>query len=104
MDNDSLSIPIDNPFRPDLDSIMGKIEGFVSSRGVALGGLDIRGLIPMMVRGIVGCEKGCPADAKGMVSRGFNNFELQYIEGGILSAKAVTAGGKALYLKMFPEF
>ncbi len=57
-----------------------------------------------MVRGIAGCEAGCPADAKGFVSRGFRDFTLEYIEGGILSAKAATRNGKTLHIRIFPEF
>ena len=71
----SLSIPIDKPFQLELDSMMNKIEAFASSKGVDLGSLDIKGLIPMMVKGIAGCEKGCPADAKGLVSRGVSDFD-----------------------------
>ena len=45
-----------------------------------------------------------PADAKGLVSKGFKDFELQYIEGGILSARRLTGDGRFFYLKMFPDF
>lgn len=100
----SLSIPIDNPFRIDLDSMMNKIEEFASLKGVDLGSLNIKGLIPKMVKGIAGCEKGCPADAKGLVSRGVGDFVLEYIEGGILSAAAKTTDGTVISLKMFPDF
>ena len=102
--SDSLSIPINNPFQLELDSMMKKIEEFASSKGLDLGSLDIRDLIPKMVKGIAGCERGCPADAKGLVSRGISGFELKYIEGGILSATATTADGKVIHLKMFPDF
>jgi len=102
--SDSLSIPISNPFQLELDSMMDKILNFASSRGIKLDNLDIRGLIPKMVRGIAGCERGCPADAKGLVSRGVTDFELEYIEGGILSAKAKTVDGTAIFFKMFPDF
>lgn len=104
LDKDSLSINIDNPFRMDVDSLIEQIGTFLSARGEKLNGLDVRGLLPRMVRGIAGCEKGCPADAKSFVSQGFDNFELAYVEGGILTARAVTAGGKVLSVKMFPEF
>jgi hypothetical protein len=80
------------------------IKNFASSKGITLDNLDIKDLIPKMVRGIAGCEKGCPADAKGLVSRGVRGFELEYIEGGILSATAKTADGKVIYFKMFPDF
>ena len=81
-----------------------KIDAFASSKGINFDNLDIRGLIPKMVKGIAGCERGCPADAKGLVSRGVSDFELEYIEGGILSATAKTADGTAISLKMFPDF
>jgi hypothetical protein len=100
----SLSITIDNPFRLDIDSLVNRIESFLSAEGAGPNGLDIRGLLPKMVKGIAGCEGGCPADAKNFVSRGFDNFELAYIEGGILHARTTTAGGKQVSLKMFPDF
>jgi hypothetical protein len=104
IDNDSLSVTIDNPYQLDIKAIMTQIEGFLSSRGVPLNDMDIEGLIPRMVKGIAGCEKGCPADAKTLVSRGYKKFDLAYIEGGILSAKSQTEDKKVLSLKMFPDF
>lgn len=104
LDNDSVTVAIDNPFHFDIDSVMGEIEKFTSSKNVALSGIDVRGLIPKMIRGIAGCEGGCPANARNLVEQGFRNFELKYIEGGILSAKADIPGGTSLHLKMFPEF
>lgn len=104
IDKDSLSIPINNPFRLDVDAIVEKIESFVSSKGLKLNGIDIKGLLPKMVRGIAGCEGGCPANALELVSSGFRNFDLAYIEGGILTAKAELENGKVLNLKMFPDF
>jgi hypothetical protein len=102
--SDSLSIAIPNPFQLNLDSLMEKTQAFASEKGVDLKGLDIRELVPKMVKGIAGCEKGCPADAKGLVSRGVSGFELEYIEGGILSAVGKTSGGTVINLKMFPDF
>ncbi len=104
MENDSLSIPVENPFHLDLDAIMWKIDHFVSSKGAGLNGLDIKGLLPGMVRGVAGCEEGCPANALDFVDSGFKDFALSYIEGGILSAKAVMENGKELAIKMFPDF
>ncbi len=104
IDKDSISIEIADPFHFDLDEVVGKIEQFVSSKGLDIAGADVRGIIPAMIKGIVGCERGCPADAKGLVSRGYKDFELEYIEGGILSARRATGGGKFFYLKMFPDF
>lgn len=100
----SLSITIPDPFRLDMESIVGQLESFLSTQGAATTGLDFRGLLPKMVKGIAGCEGGCPADAQSFVSRGFTNFTLAYIEGGILQAQATTQNGKDLSLRMFPEF
>ncbi|MCX5717453.1 MAG: hypothetical protein NTW44_03915 [Nitrospirae bacterium] len=102
--NDSISIAIESPFRIDLDSVVGQIEAFCSSKGTAINGVDVRGLISQMARGIAGCERGCPADAKEFVDRGFKEFSLAYIEGGILTAKAVIGNNKELSIKMFPDF
>ena len=104
IDKDSLSIEITDPFHLDLEEIAGKIDKFAASRGIAVSGAEVRGLIPAMVKGIAGCEHGCPADAKGLVARGFKDFQLQYIEGGILSARRLTGDGRFFYLKMFPDF
>ncbi|MFO0754441.1 MAG: hypothetical protein U0411_14090 [Thermodesulfovibrionales bacterium] len=104
LDNTTLSLPVENPHRLDMNEVMRKIDSFVSVKGVALSGLDVRGLLPRMIRGIAGCEGGCPANALDLVSAGFANFELKYIEGGILSARAVTGDGKQLSIKMFPDF
>ncbi len=104
IDKDSISITISNPFQLDVDAIAEKIEGFVFSKGLSLDGFDIKGLLPKMVRGIAGCEDGCPANALELVSRGFKNFDLAYVEGGILTAKADLENGKVLNLKMFPDF
>ncbi len=104
IEKDSLSIQIDDPFRIDLDGAVRKIVDFASSKGIRAGHLDLRGLIPKMIKGIAGCEHGCPADAKGLVSKGVAGFELEYIEGGILSARASVGSGQFMYLKMFPDF
>jgi hypothetical protein len=102
--SDSISIAVESPFRIDLDSVVGQIEAFCSSKGAALNGVDLRGLIPQMIKGIAGCERGCPADAKELVHRGFKEFSLAYVEGGILTAKAVVGGNKELSIKIFPDF
>jgi hypothetical protein len=102
--NDSVTITIDNPFHFDMDSVMAEIERLASSKDLTLNGIDVKGLIPKMIRGIAGCEGGCPANAKSLVEKGFRNFELKYIEGGILSATTDVPDGRTLHLKMFPEF
>lgn len=100
----SFSITIPDPFRLDLESLVSQLESFLAKQGVATAGLDFRGLLPKMVKGIAGCEGGCPADAQSFVSRGFTNFKLAYIEGGILQAQATTGDGKSVSLRMFPDF
>jgi hypothetical protein len=100
----SLSIPIDDPFHLDIDATVKRIESFFSEQDAPANGLDIRGLVPKLVKGIAGCEGGCPANAKSFVSRGFKNFSLAYVEGGILEAHAVAENGKDVSLKMFPDF
>ncbi|MBF0329541.1 MAG: hypothetical protein HQL10_10330 [Nitrospirae bacterium] len=104
IEKESLSIEITDPFKADIEAITKKIENFAASKKTDVAGCDIRGLIPKMIRGIAGCESGCPANAKSLVENGFANFELKYIEGGILAAKASIEGGKTLQLKMFPDF
>ncbi len=104
LDSDSTTVSIDDPFHIDMDAVMAEIEKFLSSKDVGLDRIDVRGLLPKMIRGIAGCQGGCPANAKSLVERGFKNFELKYIEGGILSAKTAVPGGRTLHLKMFPEF
>jgi hypothetical protein len=100
----SVTIPIDQPFRPDLDDINVRIERLAVSKGVDIAALDLRGLISEMIRGVVGCERGCPADAKGLISRGYKGFDLAYIEGGILTARSMNGDAGLLHLKMFPDF
>ena len=104
IDKESISISIDDPFHLDIDSLVGQIEQFFTAKGQALNGLDVRGLLPRMVKGIAGCEAGCPADAKSVVRKGYKNFKLDYIEGGILSAAVEIGQGKILSLKLFPDF
>ncbi|MDA8388403.1 MAG: hypothetical protein M0Z58_07070 [Nitrospiraceae bacterium] len=101
---DSMTMQIDDPFHIDLNAFVSRIENFASPKGVNIRTLDVRNIIPRMIKGIAGCEHGCPADAKGFVSRGFEGFHLEYIEGGILSATAKVEKGKSLQLKMFPDF
>ena len=100
----SLSITITDPFRPDLPAIRGRIRDFFGGQGVSIDGLGIEDLVPLMVRGVAGCEAGCPADAKGIVERGYRNFRLAYVEGGILTAQADLPGGRSVALKLFPDF
>ena len=104
INNESMTIEITDPFHPDLNAIISQIERFASSKGTDMAGLDVKGLIPKIIRGIAGCENGCPADAKNVVSTGYRGFALEYIEGGILSARSTLRDGKILQMRMFPDF
>jgi len=101
---EALSITISDPFHLDMPSISGKIAAFMASHDDKLNGLDIAGLLPRMVKGIAGCEAGCPSDAMNVVRKGHQDFKLEYIEGGIMSATARSGKGQVLTLKLFPEF
>lgn len=104
IDNASISLQINRPHQPDLEFIHVQIERFAASKGTDIADLDIKGLVSRMIRGIAGCERGCPADAKGLVYSGYKGFNVQYVEGGILKAQTKTRNGNTLYLKMFPDF
>lgn len=104
LDKESFSIDIEDPFCLDVDAVAKRIEEFTASKNAPLDSIDVKGLIPKMIRGIAGCENGCPANAKSFVEQGYKNFALRYIEGGILTAQATIGDEKTLHLKMFPEF
>lgn len=98
------SIEITDPFHLDLESITARVRSLLTEQGASMEGLDMAGLLPLMVRGVAGCENGCPANAKDLVERGYGSFTLEYVEGGILMAQAETGDGRMLMLKLFPEF
>lgn len=100
----TLSLQIDDPFRVDLDAFVSSIEDFAAPKGLNLSKPEVRNIISKMIKGIAGCERGCPADAKGFASEGFQGFKLEYIEGGILSAMTEGEKDKCLHLRMFPDF
>jgi hypothetical protein len=100
----SLTVPIDNPFRLDMHAAAQRIEAFIQEQGSSATGRDINGLLAEMIRGVAGCEDGCPADAQQLVARGFPGFQVNYIEGGILHAESLTKDGSTLIIKMFPDF
>ncbi len=104
IDGASVSVNIDKPHQPDLDAIYSRIERLAFSKGIAIDSMDVKGLIEKMIRGIAGCERGCPANAKYLVSTGYKSFKVEYVEGGILTAHAKTGNGVVLTFKMFPDF
>ncbi len=104
IDGASVTVQIAEAFRPDIDDIIAQIERLAGSRGADIAALDVGGLVLQMIRGIAGCESGCPADAKGLIARGYKGFDLHYVEGGILTAHTKTGAGSLISLKMFPDF
>jgi hypothetical protein len=102
--NDSMTINIGNSYRFDVSRVIKNIMDFGLKCGVDLRELEIERLIPRMIRGVAGCEGGCPSDAKAFVKEGFGNFKISYIEGGILTAVHTLGDGKSLSVKIFPEF
>lgn len=100
----SVSITISDPYRPDIGAMTDRIARFAAEQGTPVNSLDLPGLLPRLIRGVVGCEEGCPANAKELVEQGYRGFDLKYVEGGILTATARTSGGSTLALRLFPDF
>jgi len=101
---ESLPIKVENHFQMDVDAVVERIGEFLSGKGLSREGLHLKELLPRMVQGIAGCEKGCPADAQNMVRNGFKTYDLAYVEGGILTARYEIKPGSTIEIKMFPEF
>jgi len=101
---ESITINIENPYRFDMSQIMKAIVDFGLNLGADLKEMEIDVLIKNMVKGVAGCEGGCPANAKAVVRAGFGRFKLSFIDGGILSAKCALDNGIPLEIKIFPEF
>ena len=101
---ESLPVNIENPFRFDIAAVMGKIIDFGNAKGVDLSPLSLDRLIPKMIKGVAGCEAGCPSDAHNVVRDGFGDFKLEYVEGGILTATRTMENGEVLQIKIFPDF
>ncbi len=104
IDGTSETIHIADAYRPDLAGISARIAQLAKSKDVSVASLDMSGLIQAMIRGISGCERGCPADAKSLITRGYSGFDLKYVEGGILTARSTNGTLKGLTVKMFPDF
>jgi hypothetical protein len=102
--DESMSLDIENPHRFNVADVMGDIMNFGKKSNVDLTPLEIDRLIPKMIRGVAGCEGGCPADAKSLVKEGFGKFHLEYVEGGILTANQSLENNSVLQIKIFPDF
>ena len=100
----SISITISDPYRPDIAGMSDQINKFASENGVSVNSLDIPGLLPKLIRGVVGCEQGCPANARDFVAQGYRKYTLNYVEGGILTAEQHIAENDVLTIKLFPDF
>lgn len=104
IEKESLTVNIENPHNFNVSHVIKSIVDFGMKFGIDLAPLELGKLIPRMVRGVAGCEGGCPSDAKSLVNEGFRNFSLSYVEGGILSAVHTLGNGKLFSIKIFPEF
>ena len=104
LDSESLHIEIENPYKVDIPQVTKDIHDFGNKFETDLSPLNINNLIPRMIRGVAGCEGGCPTDAMRMVREGFGAFKLEYIEGGILTAAQTLENGKPIEVKLFPDF
>lgn len=104
IDTESFNINIENPHRFDILEVTASIVDFGNRIGIDLTPFKMEDLIPRMIRGVAGCEGGCPADAQRLVREGFRDFNLTYIEGGILTAMRTLDNGKPLEVKIFPDF
>jgi hypothetical protein len=102
--NEKMPVDIENPFRFDISAVINDIIEFGNKNEVALTPYELDKLIPRMIKGVAGCEAGCPADAQNVVREGFGNFKLEYVEGGILTAVQMLENSKELEVKIFPDF
>lgn len=102
--SESLTITIENPYHFDLPGVAKKVSDFGAKLGHDIKELDIEKLIPRMIKGVAGCEGGCPSDAKSLVREGFINYDLSYIDGGIIKATRQLKNNTSFEIKVFPEF
>lgn len=104
INGNSCSINVENPHRFNVTDVMEDIVSFGNKNGVNLSPYELDILILKMIRGVAGCEAGCPSDAMSVVRKGFGNFKLSYVEGGILTAVQKLENGNPLEVKIFPDF
>lgn len=95
------AIPLPDPRNADAKEISEKINTFAKEHGLDITKLDVIGLIPKMIRGVLGCEHGCPSTAKSLVRCGHHGFFLEYIDGGVLNAMTEE---RELSIKLFPSY
>ncbi len=102
--SESFSFEVDNPFNFDVDKAVKDVINASNEAGHDISTLGIEKLVARMIRGVAGCEGGCPADAKTLVHTGFGNFNIEYVDGGILSASDTLKDNTPLEVKVFPGF
>jgi hypothetical protein len=100
----TLPIKVTDPHRMNTAAVVGEIVSFLNGDAGSPDAMHLAELLPRMVRGVAGCEGGCPSNAKGLVRAGFRDYHLDYVEGGILTAAREVAPGQRLEIKIFPEF
>ncbi|RMF81484.1 MAG: hypothetical protein D6739_09200 [Nitrospirae bacterium] len=100
----SLPLKVEDPYRFDAQQLAEEVHTFLDGAAREAGELHLAELLPRMVRGVAGCEAGCPADAKHLVRTGFRDYELAYVDGGILTARRDLAPGAPLEIRLFPDF
>ena len=105
---DSLYLEVGNPHKMNTPKVAKQLAGFLQQNGVDEGNikeLSLAELLPKMVRGVAGCEAGCPSNAYSLVRSGFQKYKLEYIDGGILTAKhGVSSSADMITIKVFPDF
>ncbi|KJU82189.1 hypothetical protein MBAV_005607 [Candidatus Magnetobacterium bavaricum] len=104
IDKESMTLDVANPHDFDVNKATQEIVNFAKGIGVDVGGLNINYLLSRMIRGVAGCEHGCPADAKSLVRSGVGAFKLNYIDGGVLSAGCTIKDNRQLEVKVFPGY
>jgi len=106
--SDSLYLEVGNPHKMNSTKVAQQLAGFLQQNRVDEGSikeLSLVELLPKMVRGVAGCEAGCPANAYSLVRSGFLKYKLEYIDGGILTAKhSVSSSADIITIKVFPDF
>ena len=82
--SDSISIVVENPFHIDLDSVVGQIEAFCSLKGAALNGVDVRGLIPKMIRVLQGAREDALLMQRSLSTEALRSLALPMLREGFL--------------------
>ncbi|MBF0538474.1 MAG: hypothetical protein HQL03_09515 [Nitrospirae bacterium] len=104
IDKESMALDVKNPYEFDVVGANDSIADFANAIGIDVKGLNLDYLLSRMIRGVAGCEHGCPADAKSLVKSGVGAFKLNYIDGGVLGARCALKDNRQLEIKVFPGY